>query len=32
VSGGKDLGPNTNAIAGAMTRFDTDATWQQVTP
>jgi hypothetical protein len=28
----KDLGPNTDAIARAMTRFDPDSTWQRVTP
>jgi hypothetical protein len=28
----KDLGPNTDAIARAMTRFDPDASWQKVAP
>jgi hypothetical protein len=28
----KDLGPNTAAIAGAMTRFDPDSTWQKAEP
>jgi hypothetical protein len=28
----KDLGPNTDAIARAMTRFDPDSTWQEVKP
>jgi hypothetical protein len=28
----KDLGPNTDAIARAMTRFDPDSTWERVTP
>jgi hypothetical protein len=28
----KDLGPNTDAIARAMTRFDPDSTWRRVTP
>jgi hypothetical protein len=28
----KDLGPNTDALARAMTRFDPDSTWQRVTP
>jgi hypothetical protein len=28
----KDLGPGTDAIARAMTRFDPDASWQKVTP
>jgi hypothetical protein len=28
----KDLGPNSAAIAGAMTRFDPDSTWQKAEP
>jgi hypothetical protein len=28
----KDLGPNTNALARAMTRFDPDSTWKKVSP
>jgi hypothetical protein len=28
----KDLGPNTAAIAAAMTRFDPDSTWQKAEP
>jgi hypothetical protein len=28
----KDLGPGTEAIVRAMTRFDPDASWQKVTP
>ncbi|HSB24052.1 MAG TPA: DUF2950 family protein, partial [Burkholderiaceae bacterium] len=28
----KDLGPSTNAIAGAMTRFDPDDSWHKVSP
>ncbi len=27
----KDLGPSTDAIARAMTRFDPDASWHKVT-
>ncbi|MGB8437056.1 MAG: DUF2950 family protein, partial [Burkholderiales bacterium] len=28
----KDLGPNTAALASAMTRFDPDSTWEKVDP